>query len=326
MHNVGIDISKVKVDCCWLREPDKNKIKTKVFKNTLDDHNALANWLLTQTDSPACEIQIVMEATSIYHESLAYHLHQLGFKVCVVNPARPKEFAKSLGNTHKTDAKDSFILALYGHRMSPSLWQPESPEARELKALLARLDALETDVQREKNRLEKAEFTCSSERILASLSQMIIHLETEKKRLEKEVDDHINRYPQLKKDRELMSSIPGVGPVVSRIILSVIHSRSFNTAGQVAAFLGLIPRIRESGQWKGKSRLSKQGSPKVRAKLYMAAVVSVSRNPDISAQYNRLLRNGKSKMQALGAAMRKLVQICFGVIKHQNEYCPQCRI
>lgn len=323
MQYVGIDVSKLKLDCCWLRDPEKNKIKTKVFKNTLADHNALAAWLRSQTKSEASDIQIVMEATSIYHESLAYALHGLGFRVCVTNPARSKDFAKGLGNTHKTDAKDSLMLAMFGQRMTPDLWQPEPKEARELKALLARLEALEADLQRENNRLEKAEFNHSSDRILESLRKMIDHLTTEKKRLENDVDDHIDRHPQLKKDRELMTSIPGIGPVVSRVMLSVIHGRSFKTAGQVAAYIGLIPRIQESGQWKGRSRLSKQGSPKVRAKLYMAAVVSISKNPDISNQYQRLLKNGKSKMQAIGAAMRKLVQICFGVVKHQSEYRPQ---
>ncbi len=123
-----------------------------------------------------------------------------------------------------------------------------------------------------------------------------------------------------------MASIPGVGAVISRIMLSLIHSRSFTQARQVSAFVGLVPRIQESGQWKGRSRLSKQGPARIRAKLYMAAIVCAQWNPDIKAQYQRLLANGKSKMQALGAAMRKLVQICFGVVKHQSQYRPQVAV
>lgn len=323
MQFIGIDVSKTKLDCCWVRDADKLKVKTKVFKNTLDDHVALARWLLSQTGETSEQIVVVLEATSIYHESLAYHLFEQGFLVSVVNPARSHEFAKSLGSTHKTDGKDSQILALYGHRMRPEQWQPEPAEARELKALIARLEALEADLQRESNRLEKAEFTRASERVIESLQIMIGQLSAEKKRLEKDIDDHIDRHPQLKKDRELMTTIPGVGSVVSRVMLSVLHSRPFERAGQVAAYLGVIPRIQESGQWRGRSRLSKQGPARVRAKLYMAAVAAMQHNPDIQAQYQRLLKNGKSKMQALGAAMRKLVQICFGVVKHQSEYRPQ---
>ncbi len=323
MHYIGIDISKAKLDCCWLRDVDKSKFKTKVFKNVSTDYKALIAWLKGQTKSEASEILIVMEATGVYHENLAYYLYEQGFQVCVVNPARTKEFASSLGNTHKTDTKDSEALALYCQRMRPELWQPEPPEARELKALIARLEALEMDLNRETNRLEKADFSCSSERVIESLHLMIERLREEKDRLEQDIDDHIDQHPQLKKDRELMESIPGVGPVVSRLMLYVLHCRSFTDAGQVAAYLGLVPRIQQSGQWKGRSRLSKQGTAKIRAKLYMAAVSCLQHNPDIRHQFKRLVEKGKSKMQALCAGMRKLVQICFGVVKHQSEYHPQ---
>lgn len=323
MHYVGIDVSKAKLDCCWLRDEEKLKVKTKVFGNTHADHEGVAHWLLTQIKADASDIHVTMEATGIYHEALAYRLYEQGFQVSVVNPARPKDFAKSFGNTHKTDAKDSQLLARYGCRIQPALWTPESAEIRELKALVARLEALETDMQRESNRLEKAEFSRASVRVVESLKLMLGELTAEKQRLERDIDDHIDRFPQLKKDRTLMASIPGVGPVISRVMLCVLHGRSFQRAQQVAAYLGLIPRIQESGLWKGRSRLTKQGSPGVRAKLYMAAVVCIRHNPDIHAQYERLVANGKSKMQALGAAMRKLVQICFGVLKHQSEYQPQ---
>jgi len=85
----------------------------------------------------------------------------------------------------------------------------------------------------------------------------------------------------------------------------------------------LIPTQVESGVFRGRSAMSKRGPASVRAKLYMAAVCASHRNPDISAMKERLLANGKNRMQAIGAAMRKLVHICFGVIKNQTEYRPQ---
>lgn len=324
MESIGIDISKAKVDCCWIRDLNNLKVKTKVFKNTQQGFEELSKWLLQQTGEEPVNIRVVMEATGVYYEPLAYALTDLGFVICVVNPARPKEFAKSLGSQHKTDAKDSLVLALFGARMDPRPWEPESTEVRVLKALTARLEALEADLMREENRLEKAEFSRSSERVIESLNQMISYLKFEKKKLEDDIDDHFDRHPDLKKDRELLMSIPAIGPVVSRVIVGVIRSRSFQSGSQVSAFLGLIPRLQESGQWKGRSRMTKSGPSKVRAKLYMAAVVALSNNPDIKEQHRRLMLAGKTKMQALGAAMRKLVQICFGVLKHQSEYRPQC--
>ena len=135
------------------------------------------------------------------------------------------------------------------------------------------------------------------------------------------INTHLDQHPKLKKDRALLESIPGIGPVVSRLMVSVIRSRKFTTAPQCAAFIGVVPVQFESGSSvRGRSRLSKAGDASVRAKLYMAAVVAIQHNPDIKQQYERLLKNGKSKMSALGAAMRKLVQICFGVLKHQTPY------
>lgn len=323
MFHIGLDISKAKLDCLWLRDPDANKIKTKVFRNQSDGHKTLSSWLTKTLKTTPDQIQVTLEATGIYHEGIAYHLYQQGFQVCVINPARSHEFAKSLGATHKTDKKDSHILALFGHRMQPDLWQPEAPEIRELKALLRHLESLDGDLLRQLNRLEKAEVSQASGTVIESLKKLIQQLEEEKAALESDIDDHIDRHPQLKKDKGLLESIPGVGNVVARLMLSVLHSRSFKNAGQVAAYAGLVPKISESGVFKGRSRLSKQGPARLRAKLYMAAIVASQYNPDIISQKERLLSNGKCAMQALGAAMRKLVQICFGVVKHQQVYQPQ---
>ena len=107
-------------------------------------------------------------------------------------------------------------------------------------------------------------------------------------------------------------------------MLMVIESRQFDNAHQCAAYLALVPVQHESGSSvKGRAHLSKAGNPIIRAKLYMAAVVTIRYKPDIKAQYERLTSKGKSKMSALGTPMRKRVHICFGVLKHQQPYQPQ---
>ncbi|TVZ38012.1 transposase [Alteromonadaceae bacterium 2753L.S.0a.02] len=320
---VGIDVSKDKLDCLWLRDPELLKVKTKVLKNTPSGIESLAHWLVKTTQQPAENIIVVMEATGIYHENLAYRLYEQDFSVVVANPAQIKSYAKSLGSTHKTDKCDSLVIARYGKSHNPMLWKPEPPEIRELKALIARLEAIEKDYQREYNRREKAEITTVSEIVMSSIEQTMEYLKQEKARLESQIDDHIDRHPHLKKDRELLQTIPAVGSTLSRLMLCVIRSRRFKTAAQLAAYLGLIPKLVESGVFKGRSSLTKSGPASVRAKLYMAAVCAGQHNPDIARQKKRLLANGKNKMQALGAAMRKLVQICFGVLKNQKEYMPQ---
>lgn len=326
MHVVGVDVSKAKLDVLWLKSIEPLKVKSKVFKNVRSGHDALLTWLVSQLGGAIDQLHVVMEATGVYHEGLAHRLYEQGVAVSVVNPAQVHDFAKATGATHKTDKQDSLVLARYGALMKPERWQPEAPEIRELKALLARLEALEADLQRERNRLEKAEFSAASSVVLESLHGMIDRLQQERDRLEDEIDDHIDRHPDLKADLAKLQSIPGIGPVVSRVMLSVIRSRPFKAASECAAYLGVIPVHRESGVFRGRASLSKKGPAWVRAKLYMAAIVASQHNPTIKAQRERLLGRGKTKMQALGAAMRKLVHLCFGVLKHQTEYAPQLAI
>jgi transposase len=322
MNTIGIDVSKEKLDCAWLRAQDK--LKTKAVVNKLLGWQELLDWSLKNTGLAIAELHFVMEATGIYHEQLATFLYDLGAKVSVVNPAQVRFYAQGLGVRSKNDKKDSVVLARYGAREHPALWQPEAPEIRTLKALLARFDGIEKDLQREKNRQEKAVIGLAPDEVIRSLEQMIGLLETEHRRLEKLIEEHINKHDKLKENKALLESIPAVGKVIATRMLMVIGSRQFDDAHQCAAYLGLVPMQHESGSSvKGRAHLSKAGNPIIRAKLYMAAVVAIRYNPDIKAQYERLTSKGKSKMSALGAAMRKLVHICFGVLKHQQPYQPQ---
>lgn len=324
MAMIGIDVSKKKLDILWLKDVVTGKAKSRVIDNTPAGHKALLVWAQQQTGEALETIHFILEATGIYHEALAYALYQAGTKVSVVNPAQVRDYAKSLGSRNKTDQKDCMVLARYGVTQTPRLWQPEPEAVRTLKALIGRINAVEKDIQREKNRLEKAQVAGVMEEVVTSIQTVLGQLEKEKARLEALIDDHMDQHPDLKRDRQLLESIPGVGPVISRYMIAVIRSRSFLSASQCAAYIGVVPVHHESGtSVRGRPRLSKAGDATLRAKLYMAAVVCIQYNPDIQRQYKRLLKNGKTKMSALCAAMRKLVHICFGVLKHQIRYQAQ---
>ena len=323
MNIIGIDVSKNKLDCLWLRDLATGKVKSKVFSNQPVGHQALMAWAEKTLGGPVAEIGFVMEATGIYHEALAYALSAAGALVAVVNPARIRDYAKSLGQRSKNDRRDSYAIAHYGCTQQLTRWQPEPPEVRELKALLARLEAVEKDVQREANRLEKATLGQASTAVIDSIHNMHATLKAEQQRLEKLVDDHIDGHPTLKQDADLLKSIPGIGPVLSRYLMVTYRSRAFLCAAQMAAYLGVVPVTYESGSSvRGRPRLSKSGSSIIRAKLYLPAVVASRCNRQARELYQRLLKTGKTKMSALGAVMRKLVHMCFGVLKHQQAYSP----
>jgi transposase len=321
MRYFGIDVSKRKLDCAWLRDEVRGKIKSRVFENNPQGFQALIHWATTQTEAPTADLLFTLEATGVYHEALAYALHQAGAQVAIVNPLQIRRYAESHGRRSKTDKKDSVVLARYGATQQPRVWVPEPEEIRTLKALIARLDAVEKDCQREQNRLEKAEISQASCEVVDSIQTILGYLEAERKRLIQRINEHIDQHPNLKSDRKLLESIPGVGPVISRCLMALLRSRDFQSATQAAAYLGLVPLQHESGSSvRGRSSISKTGHAALRAKLYMAAVVASQHNPTIRAHYERLLNNGKAKVAALVAAMRKLVHICFGVLKHQTPF------
>ncbi len=247
MITIGIDVSKAKIDCLWIRDLDTEKVKSKVFKNTAEGHSALLQWAMKNAQVELNEIHFIMEATGIYHEALAYALYEAGSNVSVVNPAQISSYGKSFGVRSKTDKKDSWVIARFGATRKLLLWEPEPSEIRTLKALISRYDAVLQDIRRESNRLEKATISCVSDEVITSINIMLTQLNTEKKRLEDLINTHLDQHPKLKKDRTLLESIPGIGPVVSRLMISVIRSRKFTTAPQCAAFIGVVPVQFESG-------------------------------------------------------------------------------
>lgn len=323
MASIGVDVSKKKLDLCWLRDPDKGKVKTRVFKNEHAAYPGLLNWLIKQTGTEADSLHVYMEATGVYHEPLAQWLHQAGVQVYVLNPARVREYARSLGNRGKTDKKDCQVLARYGatHRLSP--WQPEPAEVRELRQLVERLETVRADIQREQNRREKAAFSREPQ-VVASIDQVLVALQQEARRLKQQIDDHFDHHKHLKRDKALLESIPGIGPVVSGHLLVMLRGQPFRSARQAAAFLGLVPVHWDSGtSVSAPPRLSKAGNPQMRRKLYMAATVAIRYNPVIKRQNSKLRTRGKAPMAAIGAAMRKLVHIAYGVLRTQTRFQPQ---
>ena len=326
MHQLGIDVSKNKLDAALLRADQTDKFLSKKIAPTLDGFEKLLQWSCEKAHCSPTELQILMEATGPYHEKLAHWMYQKGVQVSVINPARIKKFAQSEGRRAKNDKLDAQVIARFGRALSPTLWKPAPQPYRELQALLNRLEALQGDLQRESNRWEKLQSGDSpSSLAIESIQRTLDFLQNEQKQLESLLKNHLERHPDLKQDQALLESIPGIGPKVAPWINALLqHQTRFQSARQVAAFVGLTPTEHTSGKsvFK-KARLSKAGASIYRKKLYMCAIVASKYNPDVKALYERLIQAGKTPMSALGAAMRKLIHICFGVIKHQTKYQPQ---
>ena len=319
MFYLGVDVAKAKLDC-MLFDTSTKKQKSKVVPNTAAGFKQLIEWLAkNHAPSP----HVIMEPTGVYHEPAALALTDAGLTLSLVNPAQLRSFAHGLGVKTKTDKADSAVLARYGATQNPPAWQPPSLSARRLKALLARRDAVADDLLRERNRQETANATDTPEPVVRSIEDSIAYMEAELAKLQKMISDHIDNDPDLREKKELLETIPGVGPRVSDHLTALFAARTFERAEQLAAYLGLVPVQWESGSSvKGRPRMSKAGPAHLRKLLYMPAIVAARHNLHIKAHYERLLEKGKSKMAALGAAMRKLAHLCFGVVTGGKPYDP----
>ncbi len=196
---------------------------------------------------------------------------------------------------------------------SPERWLPPPPEIRVLQALTRHYEHLKT------TRAQQSVYAQSSESsiVAASIREVISTLDAQIAQLERKIRQHFDDDPELKRRRELLTSIPGIGETTAGSILSEIpHLDRFQSAKAVAAFAGLSPRERRSGtSIHGRTRLCKTGNARVRKALYMPAMVAVRFNPILRVFADRLLAAGKHKRLIVGAVMRKLLVLAYGILR-----------
>ena len=313
--HLGIDVAKAKLDCA-LRLPD-GKYKHKVFENNQDGFTALAEWL---GKYGAAHSHVCMEATGVYWEAAAEFLASKQMPVSVLNPAQIRAFGQSRLVRTKTDKVDAQLIAEFCFERQPESWQAPSPSEQALRALVLRLEALQAMRTQESNRLEGAR-----EVVKADIASHIAWLDDQIKALIKKIHDHIDDDPELKNKRDLLGSIPGVGERTIALLLAFcVHPGRFANARQAAAFAGLDPRHHQSGtSVKLKPRMSKVGHAFLRKALYMPAMVTLYRTDWGSCFRERLAASGKPPKLIIGAMMRKLVHVAFGVLKSGKPFDPK---
>jgi len=311
---VGVDISKLKFDVVLINQMGKSKHNA--FINDAVGFNKFKDWL---NSFDALSAHVCMEATGRYGEDLALFLLNNSIKVSVVNPARIKAFSKSEGLRVKTDKADAGIIARFCKAHTPEPWLAPSSETQEIRDLYRCLQDLIDDKQRCQNRMEKLSDKKAS---FKTWTQLVESYDEKIKDVEKQIKTLIDSNDDLNKKEKLLKSIDGIGFKSAVAILSEMPDVSaFDDAKQAAAFAGLTPSIRQSGSsLYSNGSLSKAGSVRLRKALFMPALVAIQHNPVIKAFYERLLKKGKKKMVAVAAAMRKLLHIIFGVLKHQKPF------
>lgn len=299
---VGIDVSKERLDVTMRPSGESESVS-----NDKDGIEALVKRLREVGPS-----LIVLEATGGLERGVTRGLASAELPVVVVNPRQVRDFAKATGQLAKTDRIDALVLARFGEAVRPALRPLPDELTMELRALIARRRQITEMIVAERNRLSRA-----SKSVKKRIDAHIGWLEAELDRADKDLDQSIGQSPIWREKEDLLRSVPGIGPVISRSLIAELPELGELNRKQIAALVGVAPLNRDSGTLRGRRRIW-GGRATVRAVLYMAALVASRRNAVIGGFYKRLRNAGKAPKVALVACMRKLLTVLNSMIKHRT--------
>ena len=318
---VGIDISKDSFEVCIKQlKDDRSIIKaTRSFQNDFPGFGKLLSWTLSKVSSPIS----VMETTGVYHEDLTHFLYSNDQKVSVVLANKMKHFAKSLNMKTKTDKADAQMIAQYGLERQLEWWQPMMPQMKNLRDLSRERLSLKKDLVRCKcqiHGLKHAHSTLSV--VLQVKEQQISFLESNIQVIENEITRLTNEDKEFSRRVKNIETIKGLRLLTIVTVLCETNGfTQFNNIRQVVSYAGLDIAERQSGLFKGKTRISKKGNARIRECLYMPALSATNYNEPIKALYERVVeRNPTIKRKGVIAGMRKLLILIFVLWKKNEAY------
>jgi len=313
---VGIAIAKAKFDVALLGQD--GHIEYGQFDNNSQGFKQFNTWLGKRRTET---VHACMEATGLYSNDLALFLHQRGYTVRVVNPARIRAYGDSLLRRNKTDQLDAALIADFCRTQSPPAWTPPDPSWLELQSLVRHLEDLEQTRQQQRNRLGSGVRTPL---VREQLQRHIALLDEQIDQLKHHIQDHLDQHPDLRHPKELLTSIPGIADLTAgKLLAQIPNIRAFDDPRQLVAFAGLNPAQRQSGtSRRSKTPISKQGHACLRAALFMPAVSAKRHNPILHAFAQRLTDRGLCGLEVVVAVMRKLLHLIFGILKSGHPFDP----
>ena len=313
---IGIDVAKDTLDVSVFTG---GKALSKPFPNTEKGFAALIDWLAHRKLG---RVHACLEATGRYSLGVALALHAAGHVVSIVNPAQIHDFARTKLGRNKSDKVDAGHIRQFGDTFRPPAWQPPSPALRrlcELQTMRAGFVASRVEWQ---NRAASLGADAAG-RALAETT--IAHFAAQIAAINQAIAETIDTDDDLRGKRDLLLSIDGVGQTLAALVLAELPAPDvLGSSAAAVAYAGLNPRQFQSGSSINRpTRISKIGNAVLRAGLYMPAMVAIRHNKAVAALAARLRAQGRlTPKQILIAAMRKLLVICFGVLKSGRRFDP----
>jgi transposase len=302
----GVDVSKESLDLFLMPEGIYVSLK-----------NAPKGWReLIRRLRQAPEVLVVIEASGGYERGVLKALQEAGLAVALVNPRKVRDFARAAGILAKTDRVDARILARFGQTMVPPITRVMSAEEEALKDISRRRQQVADMLSQEKNRLQQ-----SSGLVRRQIQDHLQSLEKQLKELDRIGQQIIEQSHALQEKSTLLCSVPGVGPVTARLLISQLPELGQESARRLAALVGVAPYNWDSGTLRGQRHIY-GGRAGVRAALYLGAMSGLRCNPVMQATYQRLRKAGKRAKVALIACVRKLLVILNAMVKHNQTWNP----
>jgi transposase len=313
---LGIDVSKNTIDVSM---SGCNKVRARSFANSADGWRHLLAWLISQKIQ---RVHACLESTGRYSIGIASALYDAGHVVSIVNPAQIRDFARTKLGRNKTDGVDASHIREFCELFKPQPWAPASEAHRrlgELQTIRAGIIAGLTEWKNRKN-------SGMIDAVAQSLADVTIsHFTGQLGAVDEAITQTIDNDPVLRRKRDLLLTISGVGKTLAGVVLAELPGPDVLRSGAaVVAYAGLNPRLHQSGTSIDRmTRISKIGNAVLRAALYMPAMSAMQHNPAIVALVARLKSRGRLKpKQIVVAAMRKLLVLCFGVLKTGKPFDP----
>lgn len=321
---VGIDIAKDKFDVCFmvLNMLYKTTIKsTRKFDNAAKGFADFDAWV-KKLCQPGAELVFMMEATGVYYENLAWHLHLQQRSVSVVLPNKAKHYAQSLGLKSKNDKIDARALAQMAAQQQLPLWKPLSGQFYSLRALTRESESLNHVKIMFNNQLHALKHCrIESKSTIKRLQQLVKQIDKQLKDIKKEIKQKVDKDPILKAKIEKLTTIKGVALLSAVTVVAETDGfASIENQRQLISYAGYDVVENQSGKRAGKTSISKRGNSHIRRILFMPAFSAVQHDPAFKAFHSRLVGRGKEEMQAYVAVQKKLLVLMYTLWRKDEEY------
>lgn len=299
---IGIDVSKAKLDICFLSSGECIKINNDIQGFKLLLKHIKKNYIVKR---------IIIEHTGNYQRDIVNYLQKYKFIVCVVNPSKVRAFAKASGVLAKTDKIDAYVLAKYGEMFTPEENKIQDENIIKLRELTNFRRQIVEMCKVFKTRLEKK----PSAFIAREINKLIKNLEKQEKEINKKIKEFIADNSEMMKKSQILLTIDGFGEQTVNTLLSNLPELGQIEKNKLSALCGIAPINHDSGKLYG-IRSIYGGRRVVRNMLYMAAVSASAHNKVIRDYYLRLKNKGKPSKVALVACMRKLLIYANSLVKN----------